>query len=274
MSHEGATSGQRSSPLDMAISQTDRDTMTVVREAIAARRVRLAWQPVVMAANPGKVAFHEGLVRVLDPAGRVVPARDFMAVVEARELGREIDCLALETGLATLARHPGQRISVNMSARSIGYPRWLRVLKRGLQSAPGIGERLILEINEDSVMHVPEVVGAFMTEIQATGVAFALDDFGAGFTALRQFKELFFDILKIDGQYVREVEGDADHRALVSTMVALARHFDMFTVAEAVETPAEAEALRGLGVDCLQGYLFGAPSLRPDWSVASDRRSA
>jgi EAL domain-containing protein (putative c-di-GMP-specific phosphodiesterase class I) len=274
MAQDGGIAGQKSSPLDMAISQSDRETLTLVREAIVARRVRLAWQPVVMAADPGKIAFHEGLVRVLDPTGRVIPARDFMAVVETRELGREIDCLALEAGLSVLARHPGQRIAINMSARSIGYPRWLRVLKRGLQAGPDVGARLILEINEDSVMQVPEVVGAFMTEMQPTGVAFALDDFGAGFTALRQFKEFFFDILKIDGQYVRGLEGDADNRALVSTMVTLARHFDMFTVAETVETPAEAELLRGLGVDCLQGYLFGAPSMRPDWAEAAARRSA
>ena len=68
------------SPLGVAISENDRATMTMVREALDARRVRLAWQPVVLASDPSRIAFHEGLIRVLEPGGRVIPARDFMAV--------------------------------------------------------------------------------------------------------------------------------------------------------------------------------------------------
>lgn len=258
---------ERSSPLDVAISAADRETMAMVRAAIDARRVRLAWQPVVMAANPGKLAFHEGLVRVLDPKGRIIPARDFMGAVEGQELGREIDCLALEIGLATLARHPDLRVAINMSARSIGYPRWLRVLRRGLAAKKGVGARLILEMTESSVMLLPDLVTGFMTEMQPAGVAFALDDFGSGLMAIRYFRNFFFDILKIDGIFTRGIDRDADNRALVGAMMGIARQFDMFTVAEAVERKEEAEVLRALGVDCLQGYLIGAPALSPDWLV-------
>ena len=74
----------------------------------------------------------QGLIRVMDPTGRVIPAKDFMPVVETHEIGRQIDCHALEIGLAALARVPDLRLSINMSARSIGYPRWKQVLRRGL----------------------------------------------------------------------------------------------------------------------------------------------
>jgi len=262
------------SPFGVAISQGDGATMAMVREAIDTRRLRLAYQPVVLSRDPDRIAFHEALIRVLDPTGRVIPARDFIGAVEAHEMGREIDCAALEFGLATLARHQGLRISINMSARSIGYPRWMRVLKRGLAAGPTVGERLILEITESSAMLVPELVIAFMEDMQSLGIAFALDDFGSGYTAIRYFKDFFFDILKIDGQFIRNIHADRDNQALTAALISIGRHFEMLTVAEAVETVEEAECLRALGVDCLQGYLFGAPSVKPAWAEGSARKSA
>ncbi len=254
------------SPLGVAVSMADRETMDMVREAIRLRRVVLAYQPVVLSRDPSRVAFHEGLIRVLEPNGRIIPAADFMPVVEAHELGREIDCAALELGLRELALHPDLRLSINMSARSIGYPRWIRVLNAGIAAGPTVGERLILEITENSAMTVPELVVAFMEEYQVKGVAFALDDFGAGNTAIRYFKDFFFDILKIDGQFARRIHRDPDNRALMAAMVSIGKHFEMFTVAEAVESPEEAACLQEMGVDCMQGYLFGAPSVQPPWA--------
>ena len=262
------------SPFGAAISEGDRATMAMVREAIDTRRLRLAYQPVVLSRDAERVVFHEGLIRVLDPSGRVIPARDFMGAVEGHEMGREIDCAALEFGLATLARHPALRVSINMSARSIGYPRWTRVLKRGLALGPTVGDRLILEITESSAMLVPELVIAFMEDLQARGVAFALDDFGSGYTAIRYFKDFFFDILKIDGQFIRNINADRDNQALTAALISIGKHFEMFTVAEAVETVEEAECLRAMGVDCQQGYLFGAPTVKPAWAEPAMRKSA
>ena len=262
------------SPFGVAISQGDAATLSMVRAAIDTRRLRLAYQPVVLSRDPDRVAFHEGLMRVLDPTGRVIPARDFMGAVEQHEIGREIDCAALDLGLATLAKHPGLRISINMSARSIGYPRWMRVLKRGLALRPTVGERLILEITESSAMLVPELVIAFMEDMQSLGIAFALDDFGAGYTAIRYFKDFFFDILKIDGQFIRGIHADRDNQALTAALISIGKHFEMFTVAEAVETIEEAECLRAMGVDCLQGYLFGVPTVRPAWVEGGLRKTA
>ena len=264
----------QASPLGVAISHGDRATMAMVRAAIDTKNLRLAYQPVVLARTPDRVAFHEGLIRVLDPTGRIIPARDFMAAVEGHELGREIDCTALELGLSALAQHPTLRISVNMSARSIGYPRFGRVLRQGLSVAPTIGERLILEISESSAMLVPEIVIAFMDELQREGIAFALDDFGSGALAIRYFKDFFFDIVKIDGQFIRNLHQDADNKAVTTALLAIGRTFEMFTVAASVETVEDAEILRVMGVDCLQGYLFGAPTMKPVFAQKAARKSA
>jgi EAL domain-containing protein (putative c-di-GMP-specific phosphodiesterase class I) len=261
-------------PLAFAISENDRQTMAMVQSALDTGRLRLAYQPVVLGVDPEKVAFHEALIRVLDDTGRVIPARDFIFAVEGQELGRKIDCAALEMGLVALARNPGLRLAVNMSARSIGYARWMKTLRRGMALGPTVGERLILEITESSAMLVPELVTAFMDELQSAGIAFALDDFGAGYTAFRHFKDFFFDIIKIDGQFIRGIHRDPDNQVLTQALLSIGRHFDMFTVAESVETVEDAEYLRSIGIDCMQGYLFGAPTTKPVWREAGARMTA
>jgi EAL domain-containing protein (putative c-di-GMP-specific phosphodiesterase class I) len=261
------------SPLGQAISVADRETLTMVDRALTDRRLALAFQPVVLTRDPTRIGFHEALIRVMEPSGRIIPAKDFMPVVETRELGRQIDTAALRMGLQTLQRHPDVRISVNMSARSVGYGPWMATLKRGLAAGPTIAERLILEITESSAMLVPELVVRFMADLQAMGISFAIDDFGAGATCLRYFRDFAFDILKIDGMFVRGIEGDPDNQALVQAMIGIARHFHMMTVAEMIETEAEATVLRAMGVDCLQGYAFGAPTVRPAFAEAARRQA-
>ena len=261
------------SPLGAAISKADSETMAMVRDALDTGRLMLAYKPVVLGSDPTKIAFEEGLIRVLEPNGRIIPARDFITVVEDTEMGRLIDCAALNMGLTTLMRHPELRLAINMSARSIGYPQWTRLLKRGLSAHPTIGERLILEITESSAMQVPELVIAFMDQLQNQGVAFALDDFGAGMTAFRYFKDFQFDIVKIDGQFIRGIHAEADNQVLTQALASIGRHFDMVVVAESVEEVADAEWLRAKGIDCLQGYLFGAPTVKPAWLKAPARKA-
>jgi len=256
----------QSSPLAVAGSSADRETLAMVRAALTLRRMRLAYQPAVYAADPSIIGFYEGYIRLLDPKDKVIPARYFMDVVETQELGREIDVAALQMGLATLQKHPGIRVAVNMSARSIGYQKWGQTLRQALKTQPGIGRGLILEISEGSAMQMPDVLMSFMQELRTEQIAFTLDDFGAGATSLQLLSEFRFDIAKLDGKFTRGIEQSAKNQPLVRAAIALAKEFNMFLVAEAVETTAEAHWLRDHGVGCLQGYLFGAPEVTPDFS--------
>lgn len=253
-----------SSPLSVAMAQDSDRILDRVAEAVRTRRMRLAYQPVVLAGNPALPGFHEGLIRILDPSGRTIPARDFIHAVEPHALGREIDCIALAIAIESLARHPDLRLSINMSARSVGWPRWQRVLQRGLKRHPGTGTRLILEFSETSAMTVPELLADFMAELRPKGISFALDGFGAGPFALRHLRELSFDILKIDAQYSRGIPTNPDNQVLVAAFLALSRQFDMLTVAQGVESAEDSAWLAALGIDCLQGFHFGAPKLIPD----------
>ncbi|EIE49763.1 diguanylate phosphodiesterase [Salipiger aestuarii] len=268
---QGIPQGQ--SPLDLAVAERDRTILDTVRNAIRHKQVMLSFQPVVQARKPDSLAFHEGLVRVLDETGRIVPARDFISAVEGTEYGRMLDCIALEEGLSELANVPSLRLAVNMSARSIGYPRWMDILHKGIAENPTVGERLILEITESSAMLVPELVTSFMADLQPDGITFAMDDFGAGYTALRHFKDFSFDILKIDGEFIRGIARDPDNQVLTRAMVSIAEQFDLFTVAESVERADDAAFLTEIGVDCLQGYYFGAPTVSPDWRIIEPDRA-
>ena len=253
------------SPLDYAMDQQSRITLPAVRAAVEKGNGVLAFQPIVQAQRPDRAAFYEGLIRIIDDSGRIVPLRDFMPAAEATELGRRIDCLSLSLGLRELAEDPGLRLSVNMSARSIGYPDWIRTLRDGMTDGAHIGERLILEITESSAMGMPDQVQGFMREVQRYGVSLALDDFGAGYTSFRYLRDFYFDMIKIDGQFIREIADHPDNQVLTRALMSIARHFDMFTVAESVETAEDASFLIDNGIDCLQGYYFGAPTIAPPW---------
>ena len=78
----------------------------MVRASVSHKNVMLAYQPVVQAQNPNRIAFFEALIRVLDDTQRVIPAREFITVIEETELGREIDCLALQKGLTAMVKVP------------------------------------------------------------------------------------------------------------------------------------------------------------------------
>lgn len=265
------TKAKANDPMQIAADVRDRDTVKMVQNALERRNVMLAFQPVMQARKPDTPAFYEGLIRVLDESGRIIPAREFIEAVESLETGRILDRMALELGLQELAAQPELRLSINMSARSIGYRPWMETLEQGVAENPAIGERLILEITESSAIHMPELVAVFMSDLQTKGIAFALDDFGAGFTAFRHLRDFYFDIVKIDGCFSRDVHRNPDNQVLVQALVALASHFDMFTVCEAVEGPEEAAFLTAAGVDCLQGYHFAAPTVRPPWRPVLDQ---
>ncbi|MFY0596885.1 MAG: EAL domain-containing protein [Cognatishimia sp.] len=262
------------SPLDRAVLVRDGAVLDMVRDAIRHKEVLLAYQPIVRASNPKSAAFFEGLIRVLDETGRVIPAKDFMHSVEDTETGRELDCLALEKGLRTLKQVPNLRLSINMSARSIGYRRWNNILNRAINARSDIASRLVLEISEPSAMQVPELVMDFMDELQPKGIAFALDDYGSNLTSFKYFKDFFFDIVKIDGQFTQEISKDLENQVIAGAMANIARQFDIFTVATRVASIEDANTLNGLGFDCLQGYLFGAPTVHPPWGKQENSTQA
>jgi EAL domain-containing protein (putative c-di-GMP-specific phosphodiesterase class I) len=236
------------------------DLSRLVREALAKHRIRMAFQPVRVVGSLGNAALHEGFVRILDAAGHLIPAGRFMGAVEESTLGRDLDCAALRLGLEALRAHPALRLALNASARSLGNSVWRATLDEAVRD---VGGRLTLEVGEGSATLLPDRVSRFMTELRPRGVCFVLDDYGSRPLSLRQLRDFRFDGVKIDRSFVRGVERSADDQALVGALISVAHRFGMFAIAKGVETEGQAAQLRALGVDGLQGFLYGRPGPVP-----------
>ncbi len=262
LAHLRALAAGEAPPLAGRIEAGARIRFTVA-QALAQGRVVCHYPPVVRAANPRFPAFFEMLARLALPNGQVLPAAAFLPHVEDGPLGRRIDRLALASALAALRADRALRLSVNMSPLSMGDPEWLAILAEAAARDRGATGRLILEITETAAIAQSDQTLDFMEHVRGFGCAFALDDFGAGATGFRHFRDFRFDMVKIDGAFVQGVSRSPDARVLVDCLLSVARHFEMLTIAERVECAADAAWLGGAGVDCFQGYRYGRPAAIP-----------
>ena len=119
--------------------------------------------------------------------------------------------------------------------------------------------RVIVELTESAVAENPDEAVMLLRTLKDLGLSLALDDFGTGYSSLSYLRRFPIDTLKIDRSFVADTPEDADAVGIARSIVALARSLGMSTVAEGVESRAQAGFLRDLGVDALQGYLFSRP---------------
>lgn len=238
-----------------------------VKRALRDDRFLLAYQPIVD-ARTGEVAFYEGLARMKDEQGDLVPAGKFVPVIEQMGLMRLIDRRVLDLGLRTLEAQPDVRLSINVSGLTAVDPIWLSQLQTRLESRRDVAERLTLEITETVALDDIDESSRFVRTLGKLGCRVALDDFGAGFTSFRHLRTLNVDMVKIDGSFVRDLVQHPDNLLFVRTLIRLAKGIGLKTVAEWVETREEAELLHSEGVDYLQGWYCGKPTTEPAWQQA------
>lgn len=237
------------------------NTARAAMQAVNEDRLIVAFQPVVPAHGTGEPAFHECLVRIRDRDGQLTPAAMFVPAIERLGLAPLLDRQVLAKALATLEAHPGVRLSVNIFPQTMQDGAWAAQYMASIARRPELADRLIIEVTESAAMLDPKRTAHFLDQIRETGAAFAIDDFGAGATSLRDLRRFRFDIVKFDGSFVRNIETDLDDRFFLRVLVEVADRFEMMTVAEFVHRPAQARILRDLGIDCFQGFQFGVPDL-------------
>jgi EAL domain-containing protein (putative c-di-GMP-specific phosphodiesterase class I) len=152
-------------------------------------------------------------------------------------------------------------LAVNISGMTATDPSSLDQLLSLVHIHSGVADRLIFEITETVAMMEFEETARFANKLRDLGCRIALDDFGAGYTSYRHLKALAVDIVKIDGQFVKDLHTNRENQLFVQTLLDLGHGFNAQVVGECVETKDEAQALRDRGVKYLQGYHFGAPTL-------------
>jgi EAL domain-containing protein (putative c-di-GMP-specific phosphodiesterase class I) len=150
-------------------------------------------------------------------------------------------------------------LSVNLSGRTIGNAEFAGWLEELLTATPIPPERLIVEITETAAIVNLERARALADTLRRLGCLLALDDFGAGFASFAYLKHLRFDVLKIDGEYVRGLRDSPTDRLVVEAVVQIARGLGTPSLAEFVTDSDTLEAVRALGVDYAQGFHLGAP---------------
>ncbi len=229
-------------------------------EALNGRRITFAAQP-VLEARSRTLAFKEALLRVRAADGRIVPAGDILPAVERTGLVPLIDTRILELVADHLARHPDERLAINLSPVTLENPNWLTTFAAHLGARPGIAPRLIVEITETAMVRDSRAICARLDAMKALGVAVAVDDFGAGHTSFKHLRSFPVDILKIDGAFVHNLSRSTDDRFFVRALLDLAQHLGIATVAEWVENEETARLLAEWGVDYLQGRHCGLPEL-------------
>jgi diguanylate cyclase (GGDEF)-like protein len=202
----------------------------------------------------------EALLRWRDPERGLVTPAEFLPMLESTGLilrvGEWVLCQAAEDcrrwrqcGL------PSVRVAVNVSTAELSQPGLASRFLKFAGRHNGSGVDLDIEITEGELLQDSASVTEALQQLRAEGVRVAIDDFGTGFSSLSRLSELPIDILKIDCSFVRRLTADRATHAIVSTIIALARSYDLDTVAEGVETQAQLEILAGLGCDTSQGYL-------------------
>lgn len=232
-----------------------------LRQAIEERHYVLYYQPKVAVAT-GRIVGMEALLRWNDPNEGLVPAARFIPVLEDSGLIVDVGKWVLEQALADGARWHAAGfapvpIAVNVSNHQLRKRDFAETVLRIVANCPYWP--IDVEITESALM--ADLVGGArkLNRLREAGVGIAIDDFGTGYSSLRQLSRLAVDSLKIDRSFIVGLANDPADMTIVSTIISLARAFDLTTVAEGVETHEQLKLLRLLKCHQIQGYLIAKP---------------
>jgi diguanylate cyclase (GGDEF)-like protein len=224
----------------------------LVWDMIEEERVEMVVQPIVDLSSGGILAY-ETLARFDDPNGNG-PAHWFSL---AESLGMRVDlelaCLKRAVALQD-ELDDGVLLTVNVSAQAVHDPRIRRLL---LEARP---ESLIVELTEEGLVRDMGILRADLEPLLSRGIKLAVDDMGAGYSNLRQVAALSPSLVKLDRTLVHGIDAAPAQFALIDALIGYAQRTGAQIVAEGIETDAELEVLRALGVTYGQGYLLAAPA--------------
>lgn len=230
-----------------------------------------AWYQPQFSAQTMRLTGVEALVRWQHPVKGLLTPDKFLKVAEEINVMQTLDRIVLETALKDKMRWAAlgvsiPKVSVNVSARRLHDESLIESL-RNLQIRPGeisfeLVESIFLDESEDIAAHN-------LDRIKALGIDIEIDDFGTGHTSIVSLLKLKPKRLKIDRQLVQPIVTSQQERALVSSIIDIARSLGVETVAEGVETAAHATLLNELGCDLLQGYAFSRPLSFHDFTAVA-----
>ncbi|KQW34287.1 hypothetical protein ASC76_23900 [Rhizobacter sp. Root404] len=238
-------------------------TEASLRHALQRNEFTLHYQPKADLLT-GRVTGVEALLRWCRPEEGMVPPDRFISMLEDTGLILPVGAWVIRTACAELARWdsigmPPLAMAVNLSARQFRDNHLKQLIADTLLDSGIAPSRLELELTESQLIEDSDKSRALLDGLAELGVKVAIDDFGTGHSSLSYLKRFSIDTLKIDRSFVRDITNSEEDHAIATAVVALGRSLDLRVVAEGVETLHQADCLRALGCDQIQGYLLSRP---------------
>ncbi|MEM8607557.1 MAG: EAL domain-containing protein [Myxococcota bacterium] len=261
-------------------AQSRRALEYALRRALDKDEFRLFYQPQICLRTGGIVGV-EALLRWESPTRGLLTPYHFISALEEFGLIDEVGEWVLRTACEQVkAWHDmdfdPMRVSVNVSAQQFEDPMFVEKVRAALDATGLPPEFLELELTESSLMADAAVAGGLLREIRDVGVRIAIDDFGTGYSSLTYLHEFPLNVLKIDKNFVQNVESNERGGPISKMIIGLGQNLGLEVVAEGVETESQREYMRQNGCDIAQGYLYArpeAPDVLTPWLKANQRIS-
>ncbi len=258
----GKRQWRRYQPVLSAGMKRRRELQAALDVAVAESAFTLVYQPIVELAEGGLVGF-EALVRWPHPDWGMINPDQFISLAEETghivPLGSWVLRQALADGVRWQHDLPSLYISVNVSARQLRDPGFVRGVRHALAVSGLAPSALLLELTESVLLQPDQRIRADLAELRGMGMRLAIDDFGTGYSSLSYLRELPIGVLKIDKSFVDGIAVSPQRLALVEVIIRIAKTLGLAVVAEGIETEEQRELLLTMGCRYGQGYLLSAP---------------
>ena len=241
----------------------DHQVETEIRKGLDANEFRVHYQPKVD-LRTGEITGAEALLRWNHPEWGPVPQSEFIPIAERSDLIHRIFDYALRTAMwdAQKWRDRGiglPSIAVNVSPANLRRDDFIETVHTIQKDIPMAPTRLELEVTETMLLEDEELFSSRLHQMRSAGIRVAIDDFGTRYTGFNMLHRLPLTTMKIDQCFVQHADRSQEMRALCRTIAAMARQLKLRTVAEGIETLGEFRAMREIGCEAGQGYLFQRP---------------
>jgi Amt family ammonium transporter len=239
------------------------DMVATLTEALKDQQFTLFQQPIIpLFSDPAQLPHYEILLRLHTATGLASPGA-FLPAAQRYNLLGQIDRWVFSRTCQWLAEgdnmaHTG-RVNINLSPQTLSDPSFLEFVCHCLSIHSISPQKICLEITEYSALNNFTKVLRDIHALRDLGFCFALDDFGSGFASFDYVNRLPVDIIKIDGQFIHDINQNDDHKIMVQAITKIAHNQGKKIIAEWVEDAATLATLRDLGVDYGQGFYLGKP---------------
>jgi EAL domain-containing protein (putative c-di-GMP-specific phosphodiesterase class I) len=261
---------------DLATEHQERiDTEKALTEALQRDELVLAFQP-QMSLITGELCGAEALVRWNHPRDGLRLPGTFIPVAEQTGLISDIGDWVISEVTATLGawRKDGfsGRLSFNISPRQVERPDFFAKLRHSLMDSDVPLTMVELEFAESAAMEVGAAVLDEIASLRADGAHIAIDDFGTGYSNVARLRTMPLDRVKLDPSLIVDIESDEKARVIVQAVIQLIKGVGCEVIAEGVESVAQADILRAMGCDTVQGFIFAPAMFEQDflaWTASS-----